>query len=176
MTSLATKQILDIEPQMILEVAYGIEDPEAVALRYGFSECEWLLLKEHKPFIRQVEEKRVELSASGYTFKMKAGIAAEAIMEKVARKALDDDASFHTQLESLKFFAKAAGTDAPAKVEREAGPGFSITVVLSGGQTVEIKGSQDQVVDVDPEDVTYEMDIGPAPAHLGKVIDLMEVE
>lgn len=149
--NLTTKQALEVPPQLVLEVAYGIEDPKILAEKFGFSETEWDLLRVHDPFIKQVEAKKTELRASGYTFRMKAQMAAEDILDDVYRDAKKPDASFHTRLESLKFFAKAAGVEAPAKVEQSTGPAFSITINLGGGQSIKIGTAAQDVVDVEEE-------------------------
>mgnify|MGYP001559824442 CR=1 FL=1 len=81
MTSLSTRRILDVPPQLVLEVAYGVEDPELIAARHGFSDSEWLLLKAHAPFVKQVEDKKAELKASGYTFRMKSAFIAEDLLD-----------------------------------------------------------------------------------------------
>lgn len=141
-TNLTTRHALEIPPKMVLEIASGMEDPAAIAERYGFDESEWSLLRNHAPFIKQVDEKKQELSASGYTFRMKAAVAAEAILEEVSKKALLPEASFHTQLEALKFTSRAAGLDAPPKEIQETSPGFSITINLGNGNSVEINAPQ----------------------------------
>lgn len=175
MTQLATQRIIDIEPKMVLEIAYGIENPEIIAERYGFSGSEWSLLKEYVPFAKQVEEKKVELKSTGITFKMKSAIAAEDIMTDVYLKAKDGGSSFHTQLESLKFFAKAAGFEAPAKEDLIRGEVFSITINLGGGKTVHVGAArvQENIVNVAVESSTYDAEMGEIPEHLRAGVGLM---
>lgn len=170
-TTLTYHQALEIEPKMILEIASGIRDPAIIAEGYGYSEAEWLALQQFEPFTKAVEDKKAELKASGYTFKMKAAIAAEDLLEKVYIKASSDDSSFHTQLETLKFMARAAGIDAPVREQTAAGNGFSITINLGSGQTVQIGAAPRQealqdIYDVDDTTYTHTMTFGgytPAP-------------
>lgn len=130
--------MLDIEPKMILELASGIREGADIAEDYGFSLEQWHALQKFDPFVKLVEDKKTELKASGYTFRLKSAMIAEDIMEDVYLKAKDEESSFHVQLEALKFFSRAAGLDAPVKELAQAGSGFSIVIDLGGGRTVQI--------------------------------------
>jgi len=167
MTQLSTTRMLDVPPKLVLEVAYGVEPPEEIAERYGFSSAEWLLLKEHKPFVKQVEDKKEELRAGGYTFRMKSAVIAEELLTTLYLKAKEGDASFHTILETVKLTAKAAGFEAPPKEETNTGSQFSITINLGGGKSVHVghTPTQPSIIDMEPED-TYDIDLGEIPWHL----------
>lgn len=170
MTQLSTSRILDVPPKLVLEVAYGVEPPEEIAERYGFSRTEWLLLKEHKPFVKQVEDKKEELRAGGYTFRMKSAVIAEDLLGTLYLKAKEEDASFHTILETVKLTAKAAGFEAPQKEETNTGSSFQITINLGGGKSVHVGASaaqpQNSIIDIDPEPLDYDIDLGEVPWHL----------
>lgn len=142
MTDLTVNQLLEVDPKFVLEVASGIRDPADIAQDYGYTGTQWLVLKEFGPFVKAVEAKRAELTATGYTFRMKAAVGAEELLAEVFTKAVSDDVSFHTQLEALKFMARAAGLDAPPREEAAAGEKFSITINLGGGNVVEIGGGK----------------------------------
>lgn len=146
---------VDVDPKFVLEVASGIVEPAELAEKYGYTPSEWLFLQEYEPFVKQVNAKKEELRASGYTFRMKSAVLAEDLLQDVYVKAKAEDASFHTQLETLKFLARAAGLETPAKEQVQTGPGFSITINLGNGQSVQIGSQQTTttgVVDVTPED------------------------
>lgn len=169
MTSLSTKRILDVPPQLVLEVAYGVEDPEQIALRHGFSDSEWLLLKDHAPFIKQVEDKKAELKAGGYSFRLKSSFIAEDLLDDLYKKAKEQDASFSVLLETIKFTSKAAGLDAPVKSDQAPGAKFSITIDLGQGQSVSVAVNQNAGKVVAAEDVEFEMSddtLGPMPSYL----------
>jgi len=169
MTQLSTTRMLDIPPKLVLEVAYGVENPEDIAERYGFSSSEWLLLKEHKPFIKQVEDKKEELRAGGYSFRLKSAIMAEELLSTLFKKATEEDASFHQILETVKLTAKAAGFETPPKEEQASGPAFSITINLGGDKSIHVGSSPRQpqnIVDIEPEEPTYDIDLGEIPAYL----------
>lgn len=168
MTSLSTKRILDVPPQLVLEVAYGVEDPEQIALRHGFSDSEWLLLKAHAPFIKQVEDKKAELKAGGYSFRLKSAFIAEDLLDALYKKASEEDASFSVLLETIKFTSKAAGLDAPVKTDNAPGSRFSINIVLGGGQSVKVNVSQNTENVIESEDAVFEMadELGAVPGYL----------
>lgn len=136
--NLTTRQYLDVPQQMVLEIAYGVENPWAIAERYGFTEDQWLDLKTHEPFIKQVDAKKIELKSSGVTFRLKAQMASEDLLEQIYLKAMAPDAPFSVQMESFKVLTKAAGLDAPAKEAGEKQAQFSISINLGGGKSVQI--------------------------------------
>lgn len=170
MNQLDTRRVLEIEPRMILEIATGLEDPERIAARYGFDESEWLLLRAYPPFVRQVDDKKAELKASGHTFRIKAAVIAEELLGELYLKATEPGASFNTVLETAKFTAKAAGYDAPPKEEGQTGPAFTININLGGGRSVQVKASTAQTIDMEVDEVPS-LEIGEVPGHLLNTVD-----
>jgi hypothetical protein len=139
MENITAMQMLDVDAKFVLEVASGVRPPEVIAEDYGYSPEQWGQLKKFPPFVKAVDLKKVELTASGYTFRMKAAIGAEDLLTEVYKKATTGDTvSFHTQLEALKFMARAAGLETPPREDAELGSKFSITINLGGGKSVEI--------------------------------------
>lgn len=138
MQNITTQTLLDVPPKFILEIASGVREPSEVAEEYGYSPEQWEDLKILEPFVKLVDTKKAELKATGWTFRLKSAMAAEDILEDVYVAAKDQGASFHTKLESLKFFARAAGIDAPNKDEEQVGNKFSITINLGGGEMVQV--------------------------------------
>jgi len=136
-----TLKMLDVQPKMILECAMGIEDPAVVAERYGYYGPQWEALKVFEPFTKAVEEKKVELYATGYTFKTRANILAHDLLEDIYLDAKAPDTNAHTRLEALKFLSKAGGIDQPVKELETTGNAFSITINLGQGNSVKIGGN-----------------------------------
>jgi hypothetical protein len=172
MTALTYQQLVEISPKMVMEIALGVREPEDIAAEHGFSLTQWEDLKVVPSFIKQVEDKKLELKSSGVTFKMKAAVAAEDIMEDVYLKAKEEDSSFHVQLEALKFFARAAGLEAPAKEQSQAGSGFSVVINLGGGKTVQIGTSQGNTIEHDEISVDYDSTEYFAPYEPSKLKEL----
>jgi len=103
-----------------------------------------------------VDDKKAELKASGWTFKMKSALIAEELLENLYVMATEEGASFHTTLELAKFTARAAGLEAPVKEQSQAGSGFSITINLGGGKTVQIGTGQGNTIEHDEISVDYD--------------------
>ena len=161
--------MLDVPPQMILSVASGIEDPTHIAERHGFDEEQWSALKVFEPFVKMVEAKKAELKASGYTFKLKCGLISEMMLDDLYTTAIAEGTSFSSKLEFTKFTSKAAGMDAPPKEEANTGAQFSITINLGSGQSIHVGASAAQpqnIIDIEPEEPTYDIDLGEIPAYL----------
>ena len=138
MTQLIENKLLDVPPQMALAIASGIEDPALVAERHGFDEAQWEALKIFEPFVKLIEAKKTELRSAGVTFRLK---------------------------------SRAAGLDAPPKEETNTGATFSININLGQGKSVSVNVAQTQnnptdIIDVEPELLDYDIDLGKIPWHL----------
>ena len=140
MTNITNIAQLEVSPKFILEVASGIRDPVDIAEDEGFSSDAWEALKIYPPFVAQVEAKKAELKATGYSFRMKSAFIAEDLLAGLYEKATEQGASFHTTLELAKFTARAAGLDSPNEAEQNTGNKFSISINLGGGNVVTIGG------------------------------------
>lgn len=134
----------------------GLREPREVAEDYGFTEEQWLALKVHDPFVKQVDEKKAELKAGGVTFRLKSAVIAEELLADLYLKATEEGATLHAVLETLKFTAKAAGLDQPKQDAAAAGSGFSINITI-GGQSVQISGAQKgRILDADEEEEHFD--------------------
>lgn len=150
-----TMSVVDVPPKMLLELAVGIEDPIVVAERYGYYGNQWDELLKYEPFMKAVDAKRQELNASGYTFRTRANILANDLLEDVYHDAKQTGTNAHTRLEALKFMARAGGIDQPAKDEVDNSAQFSITINLSAGNSVKITGNTQKNEQKDVSDAEY---------------------
>jgi len=142
MEQMTLQTMIEIPPRMVLELASGIRDGADIAADYGYSVEQWVAMKAFPPIVKAVDEKKAELKASGWSFRAKCGWMAEELLEDLYTKAKDKEVSFSALLETIKFTAKAAGTDAPPKVEASIGNSFSININLGNGQTVKVDVGQ----------------------------------
>lgn len=117
-------------PNVIVELAMGMEAPLSVLARYGYNPEQAGALLSNEFIQRQIEAKRAELKSQGIVFKTKALMAAEDILEDVYVEAKAQDTPLPQKLDALKFFAKAAGVDQVAQTSGAAGGGFNITINL----------------------------------------------
>jgi len=171
MTQLIENKLLDVPPQMALAIASGIEDPALVAERHGFDEAQWEALKIFEPFVKLIEAKKTELRSAGVTFRLKCGMISEMMLDDLYTTAIAEGTSFSSKLEFTKFTSRAAGLDAPPKEETNTGATFSININLGQGKSVSVNVAQTQnnptdIIDVEPELLDYDIDLGKIPWHL----------
>lgn len=124
--------------QMMLEIAAGMEHPENIAKRYGFTVAEYQAMAETPYFQQQVVHYEAELRATGVTFARKAAMLAEDLLVDAYQmaKASDD----HQQvLETAKWLAKMGRLE-PATTQRAESPSgnaggsavFQLSINLGG--------------------------------------------
>ena len=126
---------LDMDPNFILECATGLEELEEIAPRWGYSDEDIKFLATFKPFLIEVDKVKQELYKSGKTFRLKASVMADSILEKVFEDALHDDVGINTRIEVLKVFSKLGDLEPKQSANTTAqGSGFSININLNGVQ------------------------------------------
>jgi len=137
---------LDVPPQLVWECAAGLEDPVAIAARFGFEGEKWERLSQWPPFITAVQAQRSEFERNGMTFRMKAGMMADEVMSQMFKQVVANDTTVLQKLSVLNTLTDIAGLKAP-KVDPAAGaaaaPKFSITINIpatSGPTPVTIDG------------------------------------
>lgn len=134
---------LDIPPQLVWECAAGLEDPVAIARRFGFEGEKWERLAQWPPFISAVQTQRSEFERNGMTFRLKAGMMAEEMMGMMFKQAISNDTTILQKLSVFQALTDVAGLKAPKNdvVNTNAAPKFSITInIPQGAQPVTIDG------------------------------------
>jgi hypothetical protein len=108
--------------QMLLEIAGGMEEPEAVAMRYGYTQRTFRQLRETDAYKQQVIHYEAELRATGVTFARKAAMLAEDLLVDVyqmAKGSHDPD----QVLKAAQFMAKMGRLEPVAKEASGGGAG-----------------------------------------------------
>lgn len=129
---------------MLLQIATGMEEPEVVAERFGFSAERYQVLSRWPPYMAQLEAKCAELKASGVTFRIQAQFMAEDLARDVYKIAKTAEATFLQKLEAMRTFTKLGDLEPKAGVVAQTGPAFSITINV---KQPELK----KVIDVEAE-------------------------
>jgi hypothetical protein len=122
---------LDVPPQLVWECAAGLEDPDSIAMRFGFEGAKWGRLKQWPPFIHAVQNQRAEFERNGMTFRLKAGLMAEEMMSQMFKQAIANDTSIMQKLSVFNSLVDVAGLKPDKKQEAanvQAAPKFSITI------------------------------------------------
>lgn len=126
--------------QMMLEIAAGMEEPENIALRYGYSVREFHQMAATPYFQQQIVHLEAELRATGVTFARKAAMLAEDLMEdsyRIAKGSDDPDVVLRT----AQWLAKMGRLE-PVTTQRAESTGgnaggsavFQLSINLGGGQ------------------------------------------
>lgn len=120
---------LDVPPQLVWECAAGLEDPEKIAERFGFTGAKWERLAQWPPFIIAVQSQRSEFERNGMTFRLKAGLMAEEMMAEMFKQAISHDSTILQKLSVFNSLVDVAGLKATKNLLTEhAAPKFSITI------------------------------------------------
>jgi hypothetical protein len=127
---------------MVASVALGLEDELIVAARHGVSVEDYNELAAQPWFQLQVQMKRSEYEKNGVTFKAKAAWMAGDLLDQVYLSAASTDASLSQKHEVLKTLIKAAGLEPREEKVKDVGPGFSISIDLGGGQSINLSNQQ----------------------------------
>jgi hypothetical protein len=131
-----------ISDEMVASVALGLEDELIVAARHGVSVEDYNELAAQPWFQLQVQMKRSEYEKNGVTFKAKAAWMAGDLLDQVYLSAASTDASLSQKHEVLKTLIKAAGLEPKEEKVKDVGPGFSISIDLGGGQSINLSNQQ----------------------------------
>ena len=131
-----------ISEEMVASVALGLEDELIVAARHGLSVEDYNELAAQPWFQLQVQMKRSEYEKNGVTFKAKAAWMAGDLLDQVYLSAASVDASLSQKHEVLKTLIKAAGLEPKEEKVKDVGPGFSISIDLGGGQSINLSNQQ----------------------------------
>jgi len=131
-----------ISDEMVASVALGLEDELIVAARHGVSVEDYNELAAQPWFQLQVQMKRSEYEKNGVTFKAKAAWMAGDLLDQVYLSAASTDASLSQKHEVLKTLIKAAGLEPREEKVKDVGPGFSISIDLGGGQSINLSNQQ----------------------------------
>lgn len=126
--TLTAKKYLSIKPDMIREVATGLEDGKDIAKRYGFDEADWEEIKDREDFNAAVTKVRAEMERSGQTFRLKAAVMADSLMDNMYKHAMDADTPVKDKAAALQLLTRVGELEPKASVQANAGPGFSITI------------------------------------------------
>lgn len=123
---------LDVPPQLVWEIAAGLEEPATVAARFDFEGARWERLSQWPPFIQAVQRQRAEFEREGVTFRLKAGLMAEQVMDQMFKQAVGSDSSILQKLSVFNALVDVSGLKPEKKTNAaataDAAPKFSITI------------------------------------------------
>lgn len=128
--SIVPAQSFDIPQALILEMAQGWEDPQAIAARYGYVDQDWVKLSSYKPFLAAVDAQKAELERDGTNFRIVARTLTADVFTDAYRIAKSNDSTLLQKLEFIKLGAKLGDME-PKAVAQTAVAGGSVTIVFT---------------------------------------------
>lgn len=137
---------LEVPAQLVWECAAGVEDPAIVAARFDFTGDKWERLSQWPPFIQAVQRQKAEFEREGVTFRLKAGLMAEQVMDQMFKQAVGTDSTLLQKLSVFNALVDVSGLKPDKKsaqqADASAAPRFSITINIpnAGPTPVTIDG------------------------------------
>ena len=163
--ALKAYQFRNIDPAFIQEVATGLEEPAQIADRYGYTPDQWEAISHHKGFINEVNRIRAEMEKSGQTFRLKAAVMADTLLDNTYQSALSPDVPVKDKAAALQVLAKFADLEPKRDSQASTGPAFSISINIPGGiPTVENVVVEAKAAEEKPEDANLSLDFGGSDA------------
>lgn len=163
---------LDLSPEMMLELALGLEPPLAVIAKHGVSAADFQTLQTQAWFLDALTRERERLRDEGYTFQAKARLMNEEILKDLYIDAKSNAMKPELKLELSKHLADMTGMRKPAGGPAvAAGPAFAITINIPDnargpvniGELLAVKHDKPapMVIEMTPSEPKF--DLGPKP-------------
>src|SRR4249920_2070386 len=129
------ERALRVPAEMVMQIASGLDTPEDIATRYGYTAEEFAALSSWTPFVQEVAKVRAELEKSGFDFVLDSRLKAKELSNVIFLRALKDDATFgqvHDAFRTFTEFADLKPKQLASSLPGGAGspPGFSISIVF----------------------------------------------
>ncbi len=140
------------------DLAMQIETPEETLAQYGLTPEQGAKLLQNETFAKLVRGYRAVIVSEGLSFKTKAKLQAEELLEHAFMLATDPDVAPAVRMDSIKWHSRVAGLDPGKDGEGGAGSGggagFSLKIIFSdpaAGRPAIIVGEERPMIDVTPE-------------------------
>lgn len=150
---------LHIPAEVIFSLAVGADDPYNTLTAYGISEDMIPVILEDPAIQKAVQAKQTELRQSGYSFRLKAAMGAEMLLDSLLIDALGEKVPLAVRHDIFKSFAKLGNLEPREDKQAVAPTGFTVNIQI-GNRTLSIGGEKPGVtVNMDPELVTKPVEL-----------------
>ena len=155
MTKSPSVVLASIPARMIDQLAFGMEDPDDIAARWGYAGQEWEAIRENPILLKAVQRRRAEFEANGVGFVNKAKLMAEELLDNTYKAAIQDTTPVKDKAAALQLLSRLGDLEPKTQVQAQ-GSGFSISInVPAAPSSLEsISTSKEEVIDakvVEPE-------------------------
>lgn len=123
------KKPRDYPQNFCMELALGLEDEDALCIRYDISPYEYACLKENHAFQKDLSAWRSRMAEDGLSFKLKARVQAESYLQEIDTIITSIDTSPETKLNAITRCVEWAGLG--PKQQESKGSGTSVTINIT---------------------------------------------
>lgn len=161
--TLTAERFLSIPASMVTEVASALEDGKVVASRYGYSDQDWDVISKTPAFVKAVSTAKAEMDRNGTTFKLKASVMADALLDDMFSTAMKADVPLKDKATALSLLTRVAELEPKTNTQVQAGPGFSITINIPSVpvEDKQVVADQGDVETIEPKQIT--LNFNPEP-------------
>lgn len=144
---------LTIPPEMITELALGLEPEADILARYNIDPNDYHDVAVTPAFVEYMASAKASLERQGYDLKYRLRLAAEALLMSSYRDAISATASVAHRFEAAKYFAKIAEVEPKANAVTTSGPAMVIQINLPNRETLTLSPAEEEIIDVVPVEV-----------------------
>lgn len=154
---------LYLSPEMVHELALGMDPPRSIVVKYGVSDAEYDQLCAQEWFGEMIAKRRMELHSDGVTFAAKARMMAEELFQKLFQSATTGNLAHPLMLDLGKQLTEIGGLKPKVGVQDGGAraPAFSINIQVNTDTAQKSGQRPTGAIDVTPVKVSIPLDPMP---------------
>lgn len=135
--------ILDVPPELVLELAVGIDTFDNICRKHGYGTSQIEHLRDDSGLKARVAKAEAELQKDGFTHKLRAGYGADLILRILISRGMDPSTPLSIALDIYKELVKTGDLVPKQALAQQTTNGFSITINIpkiddQPGRTIEM--------------------------------------
>lgn len=153
---------LYLSPEMVTELALGMDPPKDICARYGIADFEYAKMASQEWFGELVAKRRMDLNDNGQLFEGKARMMAEELYVRAYQQALTGGLTANLVIDLAKQLAEIGmPKSARATANMPTGPQFQININMPADR--QGPGKAELARDITPPKVTVTIPADPIP-------------
>lgn len=134
--------------QLACELALGMDDPEVVFARYGYTPAQALEFTETPAFEAMLARIGKEVRENGLSFRTKARVIAEELLPHAFQMATDPLTSSSTRATLIQWVTKVAGLEPKeAKDDGRSGGGLNLTIQFANAAPLKVVSQESTLIE-----------------------------
>lgn len=162
---------LYLSPEMVAELALGLEPPITVVEKYGFTLRQFVQLQNMPWFTEAVYRERERQRNEGVTFQSKSRLMAEELWTDIYKEAKANSYKSELKVDVAKQLTEIAGLK-PKNVVTPGQTGPSFTVNISIPESMQGPRSAQTILDVTPPAIDVQFDAVETPITGTRTLDV----